>query len=220
MNGLVRHLRANAIAYVALFFALTAGAYAATSKFAPRNSVISRSIRNGAVKRQDLAAGAVGSAQIAAGAVGSAELADGSVRAGDLAGDAQPDRDLDLIRVDTIRVDDPADGAIFTRVTLLQYGVFTFRATCQDNGATATISFDMTATESGHVSTSLVSPDDFAANEFQPLAGNTTLSANNTTSSGGYALTSGGRFISLGIFAIGKPSSGGDCLFHLSGWAG
>jgi hypothetical protein len=56
-SRLVKHLRGNAIAYVALFFALTAGAYAATK--APKNSVVTKSIKNNAVKTSKLADGAV-----------------------------------------------------------------------------------------------------------------------------------------------------------------
>src|SRR5262245_58117873 len=54
---IIRHLRGNAVAYLALFFALTAGAYAA--KKAPKNSVVTKSIKNGAVKEAKLADGAV-----------------------------------------------------------------------------------------------------------------------------------------------------------------
>ena len=57
ISKLIRHARGNAVAYLALFLALTAGAYAATK--APKNSVVSKSIQNGAVKTKKLADGAV-----------------------------------------------------------------------------------------------------------------------------------------------------------------
>jgi len=57
IGKIIRHARGNAIAYLALFLALTAGAYAATK--APKNSVVSKSIQNGAVKTKKLANGAV-----------------------------------------------------------------------------------------------------------------------------------------------------------------
>jgi hypothetical protein len=51
------HIRSNVIAYVALFFALSSGAYAVA--IAPKNSVVSKSIKNGQVKTPDIANGAV-----------------------------------------------------------------------------------------------------------------------------------------------------------------
>jgi hypothetical protein len=85
------HLRSNVVGYLALFLALSGGAYAMT---APRNSVVSTSIKNGQVKSvdlgtsavggSDLATGSVGSAEIRIGAVGTSELADGSVGSADI----------------------------------------------------------------------------------------------------------------------------------------
>jgi hypothetical protein len=54
---ILRHLRGNVVAYVALFVALSAGAYAA--KKAPKNSVVTKSIVNKAIKTKKLANGAV-----------------------------------------------------------------------------------------------------------------------------------------------------------------
>lgn len=68
-----RHLRSNVIGYVALFVALSAGAYAAGLK---KNSVTSKAIKNGAVARADLASGSVDSSKVA----------DGSLTAGDFGG--------------------------------------------------------------------------------------------------------------------------------------
>ena len=84
------------VAYLALFVALGGGAYAAT--LAPDNSVDSRAIVNGQVKRADLArrsvdasklgAGAVVTPKLAAGAVTEEKLAPGAVTASRLATDA------------------------------------------------------------------------------------------------------------------------------------
>lgn len=216
------------VALLALFVALGAGAYAASK--APKNSVTSKSIKNGQVKHDDLAADSVDTAnikgdavkgpQIAPGAVGSAQIGDGAVSVADLDASATPDKDLDLLRGQVVRIDDPADGTIETAATLLTYGPFTITAHCQDNGSTAELSFFLTSTEHGWVNTSSISPDDFNAGEIQPLAGQQTLSANNSTSSGGYAVTDSGRFMQTGIIGISKPGGATDCAFHTSGWGG
>ena len=75
------------VAYLALFVALGGGAFAATT--AERNSVDSRAIRNGQVKRVDIARGAVDArrlapravrrSKLANRAVGTSKLADGAV---------------------------------------------------------------------------------------------------------------------------------------------
>ena len=74
---------ATVIAVIALVVAMAGGAYATLR--APKNSVVSRSIRNGQVKRADLGAGAVNGAKIADGSVSGADIQDGAVGAGDLA---------------------------------------------------------------------------------------------------------------------------------------
>jgi hypothetical protein len=51
------HIRSNVVGYVALFFAIAGVAYAAD--VAPKDSVVSKSIKDGQVKTQDLADGAV-----------------------------------------------------------------------------------------------------------------------------------------------------------------
>src|ERR1044072_5077450 len=53
---------ANVVSMIALFVALTGGAYAVSA--AKRNSVVSKSIRNGQVKNQDLATDAVTGANV------------------------------------------------------------------------------------------------------------------------------------------------------------
>ena len=64
MKRISKHLRGNAIAYLALFVALSAGAYAKSNK-APKNSVVTKSIANKAVKTTKLADGAVTEAKVA-----------------------------------------------------------------------------------------------------------------------------------------------------------
>jgi hypothetical protein len=58
------YLRQNALGLVAVFIALSAGAYAATDK-AARNSVVSKSIKNGQVKKKDLGRNSVNAAKVA-----------------------------------------------------------------------------------------------------------------------------------------------------------
>lgn len=71
MNRMGAHLRANIIGYVALFIALSAGAYAAGL---PKNSVKSKQIKNGQVKSQDLAAGAVSGDKVAEDSLTGAQI--------------------------------------------------------------------------------------------------------------------------------------------------
>ena len=80
MNPLT-HLRRNVVAYVALFLALSAGAYAAGLK---KNSVGSKQIKTAAVKSDELANGAVTGAKLAPGTlneVRSAQQAQDAVNA-------------------------------------------------------------------------------------------------------------------------------------------
>jgi hypothetical protein len=60
-------MRGNLIAYLALFLAMSGGAYAAT--IAPKNSVATRSIRNGAVTEKKIRDGAVTTSKFDASAV-------------------------------------------------------------------------------------------------------------------------------------------------------
>src|SRR5205823_1683453 len=60
------HLGANVVACIAIFVALSSGAYAVV--IAPRDSVVSRSIKNGQVKKQDIGSGAVASSQFSSSA--------------------------------------------------------------------------------------------------------------------------------------------------------
>jgi hypothetical protein len=63
------HLRSNVVGYIALFAVLAlAPAYAAQQK-APKNSVVSKSIKDGQVKTSDIGDGQVGAVDLAAGAL-------------------------------------------------------------------------------------------------------------------------------------------------------
>ena len=87
------------ISVFALVIAMSAGAYAAT--IAPKNSVVSKSIKNkevksadlkpSAVQKKHLASNSVDSSKIVDGQVGSSEIADGSVGSNDLSAAAMTD---------------------------------------------------------------------------------------------------------------------------------
>ena len=81
---IIRHLRANVIAYLALFVALGwTGAYAAQK--VGKNTVKSKQIKDGQVKTQDLASGAVSGSKLAPGAVTPQTIDDGSITGAKLA---------------------------------------------------------------------------------------------------------------------------------------
>lgn len=67
------------VALLALFVALGGSAYAVKTATAPPNSVVTKSIKKGAVTPLKIAPGAVGGAQLGANAVGTGQLADGAV---------------------------------------------------------------------------------------------------------------------------------------------
>src|SRR4051794_23833159 len=60
------------ISVIALVVAMSTGAYAVTQ--APKNSVTSKSIKNGQVKTKDLAANAVDASKVADGSLGTGDL--------------------------------------------------------------------------------------------------------------------------------------------------
>ena len=72
-KGIEQHFRGNVVAYLALFVALGGSAYAVTAL--DRNSVKSKHIVNGQVKRADIAANAVNASKLAANAVNADKLA-------------------------------------------------------------------------------------------------------------------------------------------------
>jgi hypothetical protein len=65
------------VALVALFVALTGAAYAVT--IAPKNSVVSTSIKNGQVKADDIASNAVNGSKVAGGSLGGAQIDESSL---------------------------------------------------------------------------------------------------------------------------------------------
>ena len=87
MEGLIRHLKQNAVAWAALFVALGGtGAWAAdqlvSSSDIRKNAVLSRHLKNGNVKRADLAKNAVNSAKVANGSLKRADFAAGQIPVG------------------------------------------------------------------------------------------------------------------------------------------
>lgn len=217
---------ATLISLLALFVALGAGAYAATK--APKNSVTSKSIKNGQVKGKDLAANsvdtanikgdAVKGAQIAPGAVGGSQIEDGSVGVGELTPAAQPDKDLDLLRFGPTDVDDPTVGAPPVTTEVARYGPFTVNASCLDNGANAQTQFTITSSEHGWVTTTTATPDDINAGETLPLAGVFLGGPNLTTTTAATAISDSGRFISVATIVVTKPGGTTDCKFQTSGF--
>jgi len=75
MSRVGAHLRSNAVAYLALFVALTSTSVAAVAL--QNNSVLSRNIKNGEVKRPDIARNAVDSSKVADRSIRQADLAPG-----------------------------------------------------------------------------------------------------------------------------------------------
>jgi hypothetical protein len=57
MHRVIRHLRRNVVAYLALLFALSSTSYAATTKLLPANSVGTRQVINGSLLKKDFKAG-------------------------------------------------------------------------------------------------------------------------------------------------------------------
>ena len=81
----VRPSAAMIVALLALFVALGGSAYAVKAATAPPNSVVTKSIKKGAVTRLKLANGAVGASQLLPGAVGAPQMADGAVGTAEIA---------------------------------------------------------------------------------------------------------------------------------------
>lgn len=74
------HLRSNVVAYVALFFALSGSAVALQG----HNSVFSDDIKNGEVKRGDIAINAINSGRLAANSVRTDKVLDETLSSADL----------------------------------------------------------------------------------------------------------------------------------------
>jgi hypothetical protein len=94
MSGRIRsHLRSNAIAYLALFVALSGTAIAA----APRNSVTSKSIRNGAVHKADLGANSVDGSKVEDGSLTGDDVANNALNGVDINGPTLTGVDADTL---------------------------------------------------------------------------------------------------------------------------
>lgn len=116
VSRVVDHIRGNAVAYVALFVALTGSAYAAIRL--PANSVGARQLKKGAVTRKKLAARSVTAASLAPGSVTAASLAagvlTGFVKASDAisAGDLRGTYGAPTIAPGAVSTADLAPGAV------------------------------------------------------------------------------------------------------------
>jgi hypothetical protein len=115
---ILRHLRQNAVAYLALVVALSTGsAYAAeriangsvTTKKLANNAVTSTKIKNNAVKSIDIKTGTVNSDDIGTNAVSSLEIGDSSVTTTDIQDGTLLSAD---IKDDTIGRADINDGVV------------------------------------------------------------------------------------------------------------
>lgn len=115
---ILRHLRQNSVAYLALVVALSTGsAYAAervadgsvTTKKLANNAVTSTKIKNNSVKSIDIKTGSVNSDDIGTNAVGSLELGDGSVTTTDVQDGTLLSQD---IKDDTVARADINDGVV------------------------------------------------------------------------------------------------------------
>jgi hypothetical protein len=94
MSGRIRsHLRSNVIAYLALFAALSGTAIAA----APRNSVNSKSIKNGAVHKEDIGANAVDGSKVQDESLTGADVANNSLNGVDINGPTLTGVDADTV---------------------------------------------------------------------------------------------------------------------------
>ena len=102
------HLRSNVLGLVAIFIALTGTAVA--GQVAATNSVVSKSIQNGQVKKPDLAANAVrGHVNVVDGSIGAADLGLDSVGADQIADDAVG---ADQIAANAVGASEIADDAV------------------------------------------------------------------------------------------------------------
>lgn len=72
MSRVGRFVQSNLVGFLALFVAMSTGAYAVTQ--APRNSVVSKSIKNGQVKGKDLAGNSVNSTKVPPDGLGGVDV--------------------------------------------------------------------------------------------------------------------------------------------------
>ena len=101
------------ISIFALVIAMSAGAYAAT--IAPKNSVVSKSIKNKNVKSADIKPGAVKAKQLGGNSVDASKIADGSVGSADI-GDGQ----VGIVDLSAAATTDLNDAATLGGLTVAQ----------------------------------------------------------------------------------------------------
>jgi len=114
-----KHLSfANVVSCLALFLALSAGAYAATSL--PANSVGSKQIKAKAVTKSKLAAGSVGATQLHAGAVTASKLANGAVTGAKVVRGSLTGADINLTTLGQVPAAAFAQAADVARLVTVQ----------------------------------------------------------------------------------------------------
>jgi hypothetical protein len=124
-NRIGRHIRSNVVAFAALFFTLTGGAYALDGPLPGQNQVGSDDIINGEVKNGDLGTDAVASGKIAdrqvknadlsLGASSSNTIADGGIQGIDVKNDTLTGTQVDestLFNDDSLTGDDINESSL------------------------------------------------------------------------------------------------------------
>jgi hypothetical protein len=134
---LLRHLRRNLVAYLALFLALTSTGYAASSKLLPKNSVGSAQVINGSLRTADLSTKARTALKGNRGLRGLAG-AKGDTGARGATGPAGPASAYFADVNGSGMIDDASPGVAASRLFAGQYTV-TFPNDVSRCGATATI---------------------------------------------------------------------------------
>jgi hypothetical protein len=129
------------VALLALFVALGAGAYAVNT--APRNSVTSASIRNGAVRAGDLARNAVKRKKLAPNAVNGAKVGPNALTGADI-NESTLDgispsalQGIDYLDAKTLRLTDPTQDDGGVGAPLLTIGRVALNAFCDNESANA-----------------------------------------------------------------------------------
>ncbi len=116
---------ANVMATLAVFLVLGGGAYAALSL--PKNSVTSKQIKKGSIKKSDLAKNSVATKQIKTDAVNGSKVADDSLTDADI-----DESTLDVARVDGSRIEQISysAGPNSAEQTLFSTAGLTVKAQC------------------------------------------------------------------------------------------
>jgi hypothetical protein len=141
------HIRGNAVAYVALFFALAGGAYAAATT-APANSVNSAAIINGQVKTADLANGAVNASKVASNSLTGGQINESSLATVPNASNASK---LGGAPASTYTKAVTLNGELLgpSPTTLLSTHGLTLTATCHEFPAPSSLTINAASTTSG-----------------------------------------------------------------------